>query len=308
MKTNLRILTLVVATILIGFTSCKKDTYNLGALTSPSDVAITHTIDGKSADNPYGDGTGKVEFNVSAKDAMSYTFNFGDGTPTLINPKLPLTKTFAKIGTFQYTVTVTAIGKAGNTSTAVDTLTVNYAYQVPADILKIITNDSPQGRQWMVDSAAVGNVGLGPIDSYFPDWYNANPNDKAGLGLYQNVYTFTNNGVFVDSTYGEMFGNVNAFAADFNNGVSPPPGKFGGYGDDWTLYQDTYSTKYTFSGDNVPENKTGVIINFEKPGSVGYYLGTQEFQILSITDSTMWLRTPVPAWGQAWYVKLKAKD
>lgn len=295
--------------MLFGFSSCQKQNYKLGPFSSPTNLQITATIIGKTDTTPNGDGSGRVVFNVTAKDAATYKVDFGNGAGSSFVTSFPDTVTYAKVGTFKYGVTVTAyaVANAASTVTTTDSISVFYAYHVPEAILKIVTNDSPQGRKWMVDSAAVGNMGLGPITSYFPDWYNANPGDKAGLGLYQNVYTFTNDGIFVDSTYGEMLGNKNYFVSDFNNGVTPPPGKSAGYGDDWVYYGPTYSTKYTFAGSSDPNVSTGVEIIFTKPGSVGYYLGTQQFQILEITDSTMWLRTPKPVWGQAWYVKLKAK-
>ena len=297
--------------MLFGFTSCQKTNYKLGPFSSPTSLQLTATVVGITDTTPNGDGSGRVVFNVSAKAAAAYKVDFGNGSGPSFVSSFPDTVTYnQKVGTFKYGVTVTAyaVANAAPAVTTTDSISVFYAYHVPAAVLKTLTNDSPQGRLWMVDSAAVGNMGLGPNTSYYPDWYNAAPGDKAGLGLYQNVYVFTNNGIFVDSTYGEMFGNKGEMANDFNNGVTPPPGKFGGYGDDWTLYQGTYSTSYTFSGDNAAANETGVIINFQKPGSLGYYIGTQAFEILTMTDSTMWLRTEKPAWSMAYYVKLKAKN
>jgi hypothetical protein len=309
MNTKVKNLIIIGAALLIGFTGCKKEKYTLGPFQPPSDIQQTVTIVGQSDSMPNGDGSGIINLNVTAKNAALYKVDFGDGSSPVMTQSFPVTKTYTKVGTYTYGITVTAYGVAGATPTAskTDSVTVYYSYHVDPAILKIITNDSPEGRRWMVDSAASGNIGLGPIASYSPEWYAAAPGDKAGLGLYQNVYTFTNNGVFVDSTYGEMFGNKNYFVSDFNNGVAPPPGRFGGYGDDWVYYGKTYSTKYTFAASDDPNVSTGVEIIFQKPGSVGYYLGTQEFQILELTDSTMYLRTPKPDWGQAWYVRLKAK-
>ncbi|MBE0651042.1 MAG: hypothetical protein IH595_09385 [Bacteroidales bacterium] len=310
MNTKTKILALLSAALIIGFTSCQKEKYTLGPFPSPSDIQITATIVGQSDTMPNGDGSGVVNFSVTAKNAALYKVNFGDGSSPVMTQSFPITKTYSKtVGTTTYGVTVTAYAVAGASPSVstVDSVKVYYSYHVDPAILKIITNDSPDGRRWMIDSTASGNMGLGPISTFTPDWYDAPPGDKSGYGLYQNVYTFTNNGVFVDSTYGKMFGNEGAFAADFNNGVTPPPGVWGGYGDDWILYQGTYSAKYTFAGDDAAANQTGVMITFEKPGSLGYYGGTQQFEILSITDSTMWLRTPRPDWSMAWYVKLKAK-
>lgn len=305
MNTKIKIL-LLGAVFVIGLVGCQNENYSLGPFQTPSGIQLTTTVVGTSTSMPNGDGSGKVVFNVTGKNAEAYKLDFGDGSSPVFVSTFPDTITYNKTGINKYAVTVTAYGVAGATPTAsiVDTVTVYYAYQVDPAILASLTNNTSVGKRWMVDSTAVGNMGLGPNTTYTPDYYNANPGDKTGTGLYTNVYTFTNQGQFIDSTYNKIFGSIDYFKRDFQN---PAPGVFGGYGNDWILYWPTYTASYTFSGVPASANSTGVFINFTKPGSLGYYTGTQQFEILSITDSTMSLRTVQPEVSLAYYVKLKAK-
>ena len=309
MNTKIKIL-LLGAVLVIGLVGCQNENYSLGPFQTPSDLQIAATIIGTSTSMPNGDGSGTVLFNISAKNAEACKVDFGDGSSPIFLTNLPDTirYTYNKKtpGVNKYGVTITAYGVAGAAPTAslVDSITVFYAYHVDPAILAMLTNDSPTGKRWMVDSTVVGNMGLGPNTSYTPDWYAANPGDKTGTGLYTNVYTFTNQGQFIDSTYNKIFGNVNYFKRDF---VNPPTGVFGGYGNDWILYWPTYTASYTFSGTTASANSTGVIINFTKPGSLGYYTGTTQFEILSITNTSMSLRTVQSEVSSAYYVILKAK-
>ena len=60
--------------------NCSKDDYSFGDLTAPSNIQVAYEIIGASATAPDGDGTGMVKFTVKADDAISYKFNFNDGT------------------------------------------------------------------------------------------------------------------------------------------------------------------------------------------------------------------------------------
>jgi hypothetical protein len=309
MNTKVKIL-LLGAGLLIGLAGCQNENYSLGPFQTPSNIQVTPALVGVSTSMPNGDGSGTVLFTISATNAEACKVDFGDGSSPVFLTNLPdtLRYTYNKKtpGVNKYGVTVTAYGVAGATPTAsiTDSITVFYAYHVDPAILAMLTNDSPTGKRWMVDSTVVGNMGLGPVTSYTPDYYAANPGDKTGSGLYTNVYTFTNQGQFVDSTYNKIFGSIVYFDRDFQN---PAPGVFGGYGNDWILYWPTYTASYTFSGTTASANSTGVLINFTKPGSLGYYTGTQQFEILSITNTSMSLRTVQSGVGLAYYVILKAK-
>ena len=46
--------------------SCQKEDYEFGQVIAPKNITITAELVGKDATNPFGDGTGTVNFTVSA--------------------------------------------------------------------------------------------------------------------------------------------------------------------------------------------------------------------------------------------------
>ena len=64
-------------------------------------VQITANVVGQDADNPNGDGSGEVEFTVTADNAISYKFVNGDAETVKADGKI--TYTFTSLGVNSYT-------------------------------------------------------------------------------------------------------------------------------------------------------------------------------------------------------------
>ena len=68
--------TLMSLTVVIFITGCEIDSFaesdehSFGEIIAPSNVQITANIVGQDADNPNGDGSGEVEFTVTADNAI----------------------------------------------------------------------------------------------------------------------------------------------------------------------------------------------------------------------------------------------
>jgi hypothetical protein len=158
----------------------------------------------------------------------------------------------------------------------------------------MLTNDG--SKTWTVDSAANGNIGVGPIAGFTSDWYNANPNEKAGLGMYDDEFTFTKStNTFTHKTNNSLFGKKE-YLKDFDATLT-------GSGD-FTLTGSnaaTYSETISYDGTNTTE-----FILFGAKGHMGLYVGAHRYQVLSRTATNMYLRC-VGSDGNAWYVKIKAK-
>jgi len=177
MSTKIKIVTAIFAIILLGFTSCQQDEYSLGALSSPTDLVINAEIVGKTTALPNGDGSGNVNFTFSAKDAISYKVDFGDGSAPKILSSL-VTLKYNKVGTKHYRVVVTALGKGGITTTAIKEIDVYYAYTVNPATVTLLTGDSATGKKWRVDKDVAGHLGLGPgpgrtdgnSETFVPSW------------------------------------------------------------------------------------------------------------------------------------------
>ena len=110
MKT-LNLLTLLVAFV---FISCK-DKHEFGDLTPPSNVNASFSIVGADNSHPHGDGTGLVNFVVTAQNAISYRVDFGDGK-TEMAPSGKIQHRYTKVGTNKFTAVVSAVGAGGSMS------------------------------------------------------------------------------------------------------------------------------------------------------------------------------------------------
>lgn len=106
------------------FTSCEKAVdKEFGDIIAPSNVQITAEVVGQDDANPFGDGSGIVNFNVIANNVITYKF-VKDGSGSLA-PSGTKSYSFVAakgpVGTFdveKYTITAIAIGVAGTSSSA----------------------------------------------------------------------------------------------------------------------------------------------------------------------------------------------
>ncbi|MCF6180630.1 PKD domain-containing protein [Lutibacter sp.] len=311
MRTKIKTIALIFAVILLGFTSCKEDNYSLGDLSAPTDLTITADIAGKTDVLPNGDGSGIVNFTFNAKNAISYKVDFGDGSAPKVYPATK-SKKYGKVGTKHYRVMVTAIGKGGSTTSLIKEIDVYYAFNVDPAIVTMLTGDSATGKTWMIDSDLNGNLGLGPgpdrpdgnAETFDATWFKVGPNGKAGKGIYDDRYTFTNTKVYTHVTNGDLYGYKWAFARDFDPAT---PGVFGGYGSEWILDYPDYTEGFDFDGEKGSDGVDRTIITFEKLGYCGFFNGSHRMMIIEITDTTMYLRaTSDPGTNDAtWYVRLK---
>ena len=133
--------------------SCSGGDSNAAAENVPSNLVITAEIVGKSAENPNGDGSGVVKFNINATNATSYKISFGDGT--IQNATNGLNSYTYKIaGTYSYVINATAF----NGSKSIDNsiiVTVNVTSgAVWSD--EFNTTGAPNSSNWGYDLGAGG--------------------------------------------------------------------------------------------------------------------------------------------------------
>jgi hypothetical protein len=293
MTTNIKSFFIVVIASLFGFSSCKKEDKTLGDITTPEKPIINIQLVGKTAALPNGDGTGAVNVSITSANAINYKVDFGDGYVSPTNTINATTHVYSHIGVKTITITAYAMGKAGTTSTNTTLVDVLKNYQPPAELVTMLTNDA--SKKWRVDSAAAGNIGVGPLNTSFPDYYQAGPNEKAGQGLYDDEFTFTKAGNgFAHKTNGSIFGKKE-YLTDFDAALT-------GSGDFTLTSAGAANYSETFSYDGVGNTE---LINFAPKGHMGIYVGSHRFLILSRTDTKMWLRC-IGKDGLAWYVKIKA--
>ncbi len=275
--------------------NCQDDNFSFGALDAPSDLQITVEIIGKTADSPDGDGSGKVKFATTSKNAVSYKYSFGDGTSTNAPGGIVL-HPFTKVGVNTYTVTVIASGKGGIlTSTTVDVTVLSNFSDEKSTLL--LTGGSATGKKWYIAANEKGHLGVGPNnttvgENYFPFYYAAPAFDKKATCFYDGDYTFA----LVDGRIEYTQDNKgNTF---FHNSYKSIAGGTNG-GDDACLPNNTAgiknvalspSTSFVSENPDAAKETTGTVMNFSDGGFMGYYAGATQYEILSITENRMVVR------------------
>ncbi len=282
------------AIMLIG---CQEDEPSLKALLVPSNLIVSTDISE--------DGSGNVTFTASSDNAISYKFIFSDGT-SKVAPNGIVTKRFTKTGFNTYLVSVVAFGTGGiSTST---TLEVEVRSDFNDDeAVQLLTGGS--SKKWYLDVKEVGHLGVGGTlpdfaDQYwFAGFYNAQPDEKCGDPVSdcfcddELTFTLNANGIL---TYEQ-----DNKGATFFNGAHSAAGGGSGSGSDLCLDFDTSGTStinLAPATSNLPEGESrGTVMNFSNDAFMMYYVGSSEYEILSITDSTLYVRVldalnPVLAW------------
>jgi len=131
MKNIKYIITFLSLALLIS--ACEDENYEFGDIIAPANFQITTELVGADTDNPFGDGSGTVNFTVSANDAITYRLaTSGSEIMAPLGAKsINFFSQDGPIGTFsvsKHIVSVIAYGKGGvssSTSVEVEVLAPN---------------------------------------------------------------------------------------------------------------------------------------------------------------------------------------
>ena len=289
--------------MLFSFSSCVEDDFDIGQLTAPTDLTINAEVVGVTADMPYGDGSGAVNFTATANNAMTYKFIYGDGF-TEVSHDGTTTHNFNLNGLNEYIVTVIASGTGGvSTNTTIEV-------EVFSDFDDPVTKQLLTGgnsKTWYVAAAMPGHLGVGPASGEgftSPIYYAAAPFEKAGAEqsscFYTDELTFTLQGENIVYNYDNM-------GQTFVNAAYV--GALGGGGnEDQCLPVESpeqVNASLSPSTSGLPADATtGTVINFSDNGFMSYYIGASSYEILEITANYMHVRAIM---GNnptlAWYLK-----
>lgn len=296
---------LATLTLVLVF-SCQEDDNSFGNLSAPTNLVVQADIQGLDTSNPNGDGSGIVNFVATATNAISYKYDFSDGT-SINAPSGQIEKRFTQPGVNEYTVTVTASGKGGVSTTTTLNLEVRSDF-TDAAAIQFLTGGSQ--RNWYWSASEPGHLGVGPNNSdatqnYYGHYYQAAPWEKAGSPdsscLYENVLNFSLVGGQLK--YQLNNGGNTFFNAAFNSVVGATSSSDGCYNYDTSgLKTVTLSpSESVVVANNVPNQTRGTMMNFSDGGFMGYYIGQNSYEILSITNNRMVVRAvmggnPALAW------------
>jgi hypothetical protein len=188
---------------IITLVSCQDDSddYEFGDIIAPSNIQTTFEIIGADVANPYGDGSGVVNFTSSADNAVSYKYVFNGNETVALDGKLSIS--FSDLGINTYTVVVVASGTAGVSSSIPVQVEVISTYSPPADLLEKLHGSG--SKTWRIKSEVGQHFGLGPVGgTVLTEWYGAGPEEKVGLGMYDDRYVFNSDGTFTHTTNGTI--------------------------------------------------------------------------------------------------------
>jgi len=294
--------------LLIG--SCKKKEYTMGSLTAPTDVTINTTLVGQDATHPNGDGSGDVSITLTGKNVLSYNIDYdaSDGISMVFLPKGTATRKYTKIGLNTYRLTVVAYGPGGTATTVTKDIQVQSNFTPDPTIVANLTGGS--SKTWRVDKDMPAHFGVGPWSStsVTPEWWSAGINEKVSCCncFYSASFTFTKTATgytLTTATPDGAFTKTGALAG----GLPGIPAS----GDEACYSYGGGSSSFSFvpssSGisASTPSTKTAILLSGNNT-FIGYGALQKEYEILSITANTMYLRAQGTETGNAWYLKLKS--
>ncbi|WP_300027883.1 glycoside hydrolase family 16 protein [uncultured Maribacter sp.] len=282
--------------------SCDGDEIDIPESVMPSNLTV-------SAQNL---GEGVFEFSASATNANYYHYDFGDGTSALETSGLT-TKTYDEIGDNSYTVTITAGSTEGKKISETLNVSVSLAF-TDTETISFLTNNS--SKTWFLAAAQPGHLGLGPAregidgDWWYPKWYSASAFEKCGTDdsdcLCDDELTFS-----VDDSGALTYMLDNKGQTYFNVGHKAVVG--GAEDIDFCYDFDTTGSKSVVLSEvsgNVPDDQTtGIQMSFSDGGFMGYYVGSSTYEILSISDTELYVRTyDTENADLAWYHKFTSSE
>jgi len=283
--------------ILLIFSGCQQDDYTLGELVTPENLEIKYQIAGVSNSNPYGDGSGVVNFTASANNHITFNFKFGDGKNDQIKQDGKVSHVFSKNGVNKYNVTVLAVGTGGITTSKTIQVEV-YSSFTDDEAVKFLTGGSSKKWYWAADQP--GHTGLGPNfedpGKTYAAWYSAAPFEKTCMYDAEFVFTKTADGLTFQQTAGVAF-IPGTYAGKIGVGADAC------YGEDVVpklkgVKNVSFSPSASIA--TVAGGYRGTTMSFSDGGLMCWWVGKSEYEIIQVTDNILKVRVQEDA-TFAWY-------
>ena len=295
--------------ILIGLISCQEEDQEFGDIIAPSNIVLDYEIVGQDSSNLNGDGSGLVNFFASAENAITFQYNFGDGTQNVVSSSGSNEHRFTQNGINNYVVTVIASGRGGISSSKTINVEVKSDFN-PIEIKNLLTGGASNSKTWYWHAAESGHLGVGPPDSFDPSYYSAGPYEKEDVGcVYEDELVFTQDEN--ENITFELFNQGNTYFNRFEveDGLGlPNPGED-------TCYEFNTSgvsnVSFSPSSSGVPEDISTQTSFALQDNFMSYFLGNNEYELLSISENEMHVRiiqTEPSGTTLAWYEKFSTID
>lgn len=308
-KYSIHILLIIFGTLIFSI-SCQKDEYDLGEIVAPSNVSLSYEIVGADAENPNGDGSGFVNFTASANNAITYSFDFGDGSDIVTSASGKVSKRFSITGTNTYNVMVNAIGTGGISSSKADQVEVLSTFE-DAEALEFLTGGSSKTWYWAYDQP--GFAGLGPVtDDYgnleftWPNWWSIGANDEEKSCMYdvEMVFTKTDNGMTFQQMNGPAFlPGLYAEELGVDGDVCYMPGELSQLTEDllYSVKNVSFAPSSTLAAE--AGEYRGTAFTISGGGFMCWWVGASTYDIISVSENILEVRIEQGTAG-AWYQTL----
>lgn len=295
---NLKYIVILLLGFQLVFSGCEEDNYQLGELITPTNVDVTFEVVGTDSENPYGDGSGVVNFSATADNEITFNYIFGDGKDNKIAADGNISHQFSKNGVNTYNVTVIAVGTGGVSASKTVQVEVFSSF-TDDEALELLTGGSSKTWYWAADQQ--GHVGLGPNfedpQKTFAGWYQAAPFEKTCMYDAEFVFTKTADGgmtfeqtagvAFIPGTYAGKIG----VAADECYGEDVVPTLYG-------VKNVSFSPASSIA--TVDGGYRGTSMSFSDGGVMCWYVGVSTYEIIEVTENILRVRIEEDA-TYAWY-------
>jgi len=310
---------IIIALMVLITTSCQEDDISVGDLVAPSNVTLSVDIVGLDASNPYGDGSGFVNFTSSADNEITYQYNFGDGSAIEVTQNGSVSHRFTSVGVNTYTVTVSAIGTGGIMSSVSTNIDVYSSFEdtEAENFLSGASVGDSKTWYWQADKAL--HVGLGPVtDDYgngefaYEAWWNTiQPFDSEKSCMYNNEFVFTRtaDGLTFEQTVGPAF-----IPGTYADAVGAAPDTCS----DETIATTMFgvknisffpsSSKAALEGSYNNEPYRGTSFNISDGGFMGWFVGASTYDIISVSEDELIVRIIQVGDGFAWYHRFSTNN
>lgn len=287
--------------LLIVATGCQEE-HEMGALITPTNVQLSAEIVGVDDENPNGDGSGFVNFTATAENAITYNYIFDDGSGTQVAADGKITHQFSVTGVNTYTVTVSAVGTGGLTSSKSNQVEVLSTFE-DTDALEFLTGGSSKTWYWAADLPGHAGMGTesedyGNLEYTWASWWQIGPFDTEKACMYdaEFVFTKTDNGLTFEQTAGLAW-IPGTYAGDI--GVEGDQC----YGED--VATPLYGVKNvsfipSSSKASIDGEYRGTTMNFSDGGFMCWWVGVSEYDIIEVTENILTVRIREDE-TQAWY-------
>lgn len=290
--------------------SCKEDDHSFGDITAPTNIETNFDIVGVDTENPNGDGSGLVNFTVTANNAISYRIDFGDGKSD-VSPSGQFQHRYTKVGINTYTAVISGIGTGGAMSSVPKELKV-YSSFTDVEAENMLAGETVgDSKTWYWAADVSGYAGLGPQeadygngDFAYPAWWQSTPFDATRTCMFENSFVFsrTSDGVTFEQTADYVFvpgAYAGVLGVDGDNcvGTDAIPSITGVK----TVSFFPSSSKAATEGSFNNEPYRGTAFELSDNGMLGWYVGASIYDIISLTESTLIVRVMQPNSEFAWY-------